>query len=117
MSLGTEFEPLLRRSGSVGMKVNIRSIVLDKDETVAAVLSRGSWRGMEYICSLTKQQIKKELKDIAPFLAYQGYVEDEPSSEANCEQYFPESLELWRACSHMIEKHFPAFDYLKGESK
>ena len=115
MSLGKEFVPSLRRSGSVAMKVNVRPIIMSRDEAIASLVEKIGWRDISYIHSLNKGKTKEELSSAASYLAYYGYFEHQPQSRDNCEVFFKEQLEVWDACAFLIDKHFPEFNYLKGE--
>ena len=115
MSLGKEFVPSLRRSGSVAMKVNVRPIIMDRDEAIASLVEKIGWRDISHIHNLNKGETKKELSRAACYLAYHSYFEETPQSRENCEVFFEDQLEVWDACAYLIDKHFPEFNYLKGE--
>lgn len=115
MSLGKEFVPSLRRSGGVAMKVNVRPIIMSKNEAISSLVEKIGWRGIPYIHNLNKGKTKDFLSMAACYLAYNGYYEHQPQSRENCEEYFKDQLEVWDACAYLIDKHFPEFNYLKGE--
>jgi len=115
MSLGKEFVPSLRRSGSVAMKVNVRPIIMSRDEAIASLVEKIGWRDISYIHNLNKGKTKEELSSAACYLAYYSYFEEIPASRENCVEYYKDQLEVWDACAFLIDKHFPEFNYLKGE--
>jgi len=115
MSLGKEFVPSLRRSGSVAMKVNVRPIIMSRNEAISSLVEKIGWRGIPYIHNLNKGKTKAQLSMAASYLAYYDYFEHQPQSRENCEEYYEDQLEVWDACAYLIDKHFPEFNYLKGE--
>ena len=86
MSLGNEFVPCLRRSGGVAMKVNVRPIIMDRNEAIASLVEKIGWRDISYIHNLNKGKTKDELSMAASYLAYYGYFEHQPQSREHCEE-------------------------------
>ena len=115
MSLGKEFVPSLRISGGVAMKVNVSPIIINRDEAIASLVEKIGWKDISYIHNLNKGKTKDQLSRAASYLAYYGYFEHQPQSREQCEEYYEDQLEVWDACAYLIDKHFPEFNYLKGE--
>ncbi len=115
MSLGKEFVPCLRRSGGVAMKVNVSPIIMNRDEAIASLVEQIGWKDISYIHNLNKGKTKAQLTMAARYLSYYGYFEHQPQSREHCEEYHKDQLEVWDACAYLIDKHFPEFNYLKGE--